>query len=462
MWRVQMQDDPEAFGELVRRWEGPIQRLCHRMIGDAGRSQDLSQEVFARLFARRKVYQPGAKFSTYLWRIALNLCYDELRRACHRREVLVEDPEAGEGPETAELAGEDPGPAEALARQETGAAVRHAVLALPEAYRAVVILRHYENLKFREIAEVLSLPEGTVKTRMAEALNRLARRLRPALAPAAPRPPEPPEPPEALPVSAGWEDNLVETSGNADLAAYALGRRLHGAAPALVVSPARAEAGEVAQVEEDLAVMSRILEKAVGRASGREGPRSVLGINLSNPLASRQLQSLYLEGYGVLFVLNVRYPLLAGPAKEEGKEEKPQDTTWEQTKRELFGGGQTSVGLNALLTIDTDRTVEEYDAGKVESLKKGLVEALKNGANIRHLKDDDSLAVVVLGPPAGQPTRGEARSESGRSSRRAQATPAGARLTTLAIRAKKSEVDAFAQGKLTAEEFARKSAIALY
>lgn len=181
MWRVQMQDDPEAFAELVRRWEEPIQRLCQRMIGDACRSQDLSQEVFARLFARRKAYHPGAKISTYLWRIALNLCYDELRRARNRREVLLEDQEAAEGHETAEPAGDDSGPAEALAREEASAAVRDAVLALSEPYRAVVILRHYESLKFREIAAVLDLPEGTVKSRMAEALNQLARQLRPAL-----------------------------------------------------------------------------------------------------------------------------------------------------------------------------------------------------------------------------------------------------------------------------------------
>ena len=84
MWRVQMQDDTEAFAELVRRWEGPLRSLCARMTGDVHRAEDLAQEAFTRLFLRRKSYRAEAKFSTYLWRIAINLCYDELRRARRR------------------------------------------------------------------------------------------------------------------------------------------------------------------------------------------------------------------------------------------------------------------------------------------------------------------------------------------------------------------------------------------
>src|SRR6185503_16783277 len=90
MWRVQMQDDAEAFALLVERWEGPIQNLCTRMLGDLHRGEDLAQEAFARVFARRKEYEPRGKFSTFLWRVALNLCYDELRRRDRRRETSLE------------------------------------------------------------------------------------------------------------------------------------------------------------------------------------------------------------------------------------------------------------------------------------------------------------------------------------------------------------------------------------
>ena len=78
MWRVQTQDDPAAFATLMRRWQEPIRRLCERMTGDHHRAEDLAQEAFTRVFARRKDYQPQGKFSTFLWRIALNLCHDDL------------------------------------------------------------------------------------------------------------------------------------------------------------------------------------------------------------------------------------------------------------------------------------------------------------------------------------------------------------------------------------------------
>ena len=80
MWLVQTDADQKAFTTLVKRWEGPIFRLCARMLGDPHRGEDLKQEAFSRVFVKRKEFHMGAKFSTWLWRIALNLCYDELRR----------------------------------------------------------------------------------------------------------------------------------------------------------------------------------------------------------------------------------------------------------------------------------------------------------------------------------------------------------------------------------------------
>ena len=178
MWRVQMEDDAQAFAQLVSRWEEPIQRLCTRMLDDSHRAEDLTQETFARVFAKRKDYQPNGKFSTFLWRIALNLCYDELRRLKRRQETAL-DLDSGEamaGLEVLTAAG--PGPDEQLQDEEQGQLVRQALQQLAEPYRSVIVLRHYENLKFREIADVLEIPEGTVKSRMAEALTQLEKLLR--------------------------------------------------------------------------------------------------------------------------------------------------------------------------------------------------------------------------------------------------------------------------------------------
>jgi RNA polymerase sigma-70 factor (ECF subfamily) len=177
MWRVKMDDDPQAFARLVERWQGPIQRLCIKMLGDAHRAEDLTQEAFARVFARRKDYEPAGRFSTFLWRIALNLCYDELRKIKRRGESSLEG-SADERGETDFMA-DTAGPDLQVVADERAEHVRRALLQIPEPYRVVVVLRHYEGLKFREIGEVLDIPEGTVKSRMVEALNQLSRLLRP-------------------------------------------------------------------------------------------------------------------------------------------------------------------------------------------------------------------------------------------------------------------------------------------
>jgi RNA polymerase sigma-70 factor (ECF subfamily) len=183
MWRVRMYDDHQEFARLVRRWEGPIRRLCTRMTGDAERGNELKQDAFMRLFEARGHYRPTGRFSTFLWRIALNLCYDELRRRQRRREFLQADA-AGAAEDKPETAAEAPGPDLQTAQLEESELVRQAVLQLPDIYRAVVVLRHYEGLKLSQIAEILEIPPGTVNSRMAEALNRLSRVLAPKLKPA--------------------------------------------------------------------------------------------------------------------------------------------------------------------------------------------------------------------------------------------------------------------------------------
>lgn len=175
MWRVQQHADEDAFAQLVRRWEGPIRNLCVRMTGDLHKGEDLTQEAFVRVFEKRSQYQPDAKFSTWLWRIALNLCYDEQRRVKRRSETAMEN---AEGETVVELVADDDSPVEQAEAGERAEMVRRALLRLPETYRTVLVLRHYEGLKFREIADVLDVPEGTVKSRMVEALGQMERLLK--------------------------------------------------------------------------------------------------------------------------------------------------------------------------------------------------------------------------------------------------------------------------------------------
>ncbi|UCG49048.1 MAG: RNA polymerase sigma factor [Phycisphaerales bacterium] len=177
MLRVQKRNDTQAFGLLVRRWEGWTRRFCGRLAGDAHKGEDLAQEVFMQVFAHRGDYRHEGPFAAFLQRIAFNICCDEHRRRKRLRESSLS--EAGqEGSASGVLASPAAAPDDIAVGEERAEAVRRAVFELPEQYRQVVILRHYQGLRFREIAELLDLPQGTVRSRMAEALNRLGGRLR--------------------------------------------------------------------------------------------------------------------------------------------------------------------------------------------------------------------------------------------------------------------------------------------
>src|SRR2546430_10131204 len=173
IWRVQTQDDHHAFAQLVERWEEPIRRLCARMTGDTHRAEDLKQEAFARVFEKRKSFQPNARFSTWLWRIALNLCYDELRRINRRGESPLDADESESIAARCEFAAETPTPDAQLAGQEEGELVRRALLRFPGDYSHGLLLRPYEKLQLRRNAEGFENPEGPVHFRIPRRTGRV-------------------------------------------------------------------------------------------------------------------------------------------------------------------------------------------------------------------------------------------------------------------------------------------------
>jgi len=175
MLRLQRHGDRRAFGLIVRRWQGPIYRLCARMTGDPHRAEDLTQTALTRLFERAGSYRHGARLSTFLWRIAANLCLDERRRSERHPTASLDGL-----PDRREPVSSGASPPAVAAQHERAEHVRRALDRLSARTRAGVVLRHYEGLKFREIAEVLDIPVGTVKSRMADALDRLRDLLRPA------------------------------------------------------------------------------------------------------------------------------------------------------------------------------------------------------------------------------------------------------------------------------------------
>ncbi|MFZ4629526.1 MAG: RNA polymerase sigma factor [Blastocatellia bacterium] len=173
--------DEFAFQELVRRYRNPITNYVYRMIDDYDRAVDLSQETFVRVYMSVERYQATYSFSTYIYRIAHNLAITELRQRKRRR--LIPLPTFFSDKESEEIEVELPDDRQiqadaALIADERRAAVTRAIASLPEKYRAPLVLCDLEEKSYDEIAEVLGLPTGTVKSRINRARNLLKEKLR--------------------------------------------------------------------------------------------------------------------------------------------------------------------------------------------------------------------------------------------------------------------------------------------
>ena len=170
-----MGGDLDSFNQLVLRWERPIYALAYRVIGREEDARDVCQETFLRAFRALGGFKGQAKFSSWLYRITLNLCRDWIRR--ERRQPLAQTPE---GIDLVELAGEAEGTEsieDLVARKEIGAAVAKAMALLPEEQRTAIVLKEYHGLTFQEIADMLDCPLSTVKTRLYQGLTVLRRQL---------------------------------------------------------------------------------------------------------------------------------------------------------------------------------------------------------------------------------------------------------------------------------------------
>jgi RNA polymerase sigma-70 factor (ECF subfamily) len=167
--------DVDSFNQLILRWERPIYALAYRVIGREEDARDVCQETFLRAFRALPGFKGQAKFSSWLYRIALNLCRDWVRR--QRRAPIVEAPEGVDPVELAVDAGPAASVEDLVARRELSAAVEEAMALLPEEQRTAIILKEYHGMTFQEIAELQGCPLSTVKTRLYQGLTVLRRQL---------------------------------------------------------------------------------------------------------------------------------------------------------------------------------------------------------------------------------------------------------------------------------------------
>jgi len=165
-----------AFTGLVDRHQRSLINFFYHLCWDRQAAEDCAQEVFLRVYSHLDTYEPQAKFTTFLFRIARNLWIDRMRTAAvHGKPLSLESRGSG-GDERAlqdRVAGRSPSPVEILAREEQQAALRRAIDQLPEEQKSVVILSEIDGMKYQDIGAILDVPVGTVKSRMHTAMERL-------------------------------------------------------------------------------------------------------------------------------------------------------------------------------------------------------------------------------------------------------------------------------------------------
>lgn len=183
MLRVK-EGDTAAFEELVERHRDRVLGLVYRYVRDRAEAEDLAQDVFLNVFKARETYRPDARFTTWLYRIATNLCLNALRSKRVRRVVKTLAPVDGEESSRPieDLADPSPAPAgEALEKRELASRVREVVDELPESQRTAVLLNKYEDRSYVEISEIMGLSIPAVKSLLSRARMRIKERLLPYL-----------------------------------------------------------------------------------------------------------------------------------------------------------------------------------------------------------------------------------------------------------------------------------------
>jgi RNA polymerase sigma-70 factor (ECF subfamily) len=154
--------DVAAREWLVRRWSDPVYRFCLRMLGNPEDAHDAAQDSLVKVLRHLDRYDPARKFSTWVFGIARNTCIDEHRR---RRRRAWDEP--------GDVVAVGPTPLQEVSAAQEAELVHDALQEIPPMYREILILYHFEHLKYSEIAEALDLPMGTVMNRIFRARQKL-------------------------------------------------------------------------------------------------------------------------------------------------------------------------------------------------------------------------------------------------------------------------------------------------
>lgn len=170
-----VESEPDAFGEIVRRWERKIFALCFGMLGREDDARDAAQETFVAAYRNIRSFRGEAKVSSWLHRIAVNQCLTTKRRAKTRSEEFLDEENHEE--ERVFVAAAAYSPSNQTEQAERNVLVRQAVGSLPIDLRQVVVMKEFEDMTFQEISDTLEIPLSTVKSRLYTALKQLRSKL---------------------------------------------------------------------------------------------------------------------------------------------------------------------------------------------------------------------------------------------------------------------------------------------
>lgn len=172
-----LKGDQNAYADIVNLYQHKLYQVCYRMLSNKQEAEDITQEAFIRAYINLHSYDQKRKFSTWLYRIATNLCIDRIRKK--KPDYYLDAEVAGtEGLNMySQIAADEQLPEEAVEQMELQDRIQYEISRLPDKYRSVIVLKYIEELSLQEISEILDMPLGTVKTRIHRGREALRKQL---------------------------------------------------------------------------------------------------------------------------------------------------------------------------------------------------------------------------------------------------------------------------------------------
>lgn len=168
--------DINCFNLLIKRYQRSVYNIAYRTLGNAEDAQDVTQEAFIKAFKSLNTFRKGAVFAAWIYRITSNLCIDHFRS---RKPTVSLD--SAVNPERSSMQDHASNPETQVLRESNAEFIRDAIMDLPENYRDVIILRHFQGMSVEEISKLLDMPQGTVKTHLYRGRERLRQLLAPLI-----------------------------------------------------------------------------------------------------------------------------------------------------------------------------------------------------------------------------------------------------------------------------------------